>query len=198
MRSSKDGEFPSCFCVVRFSAPPFFPLMPRSICLSSSLERTVSPPAVASWGYFAEIAAMSAGERPSDLRNASASPGAEAAATRPRALGFFLILASVESRDLPIDEAEKERTWLWLLSATARARTVGVRVAVGDVDELRAKAPPAPADFGTPAVEKRAIDARIVEGERFRAEEARRRENDAAAGGRRKQEGWKVARVRFR
>ena len=133
---------------------------------------------------------MEAAERPSDLRNASASPGAaEATAALPRdaALGFLpLFAAFVESGDLmPIDEAAKEGPWL-LLSATARVRMVDCFGGDG------VRAPPAlPADFGTPAAEKRAIDARIVGGARYRTEEARRRESDVAAAGGRREEGRK-------
>jgi hypothetical protein len=115
---------------------------------------------VATSGYLAAIAATSASEMPSDFKNAAASPGAEAVATLPRALRFFAFaFALVERRDLPIDDDAKEGPWP-LLFSVARVRTdfTGIGVVVGE----RAKAPSD--DFvGTPAaVEKRAIDARIV------------------------------------
>lgn len=155
----------SCFfCRLRFVLL-FFSLTPRP---DSPTPRplfhtlTVSTPAVATCGYFAAIAATSASEMPSDFKNAAASPGAEAVATLPRALPrrfFAFAFALVERRDLPIDDDAKEGTWP-LLFSVARVRTdfTGIGVVVGE----RAKAPSD--DFvGTPAaVEKRAIDARIV------------------------------------
>ena len=108
----------SCFVLFRFVLSSFSPSRrARFAHPVISLALTVSTPAVATWGYFAEIAAMSASERPSDFKKAAASPaGAEAAATLPRALGFLLFafalaLALVERRDLPIDDA-KEGPWL--------------------------------------------------------------------------------------
>ena len=173
MRSSKKNDKISRFST---SAPPLLTLTPRSIRPtppSSLARRTVSTPADSIWGNFAAIAATSASAIPSDFKNATASPGAEAAATLPRALlGFLLFavaafaLALVERRDLPIDEeAKEEGPWLLFSAARVIDRTTDVCgvVVIGE----RAKAPPTPlAEFGTPAaVEKRAIDARIVAGD---------------------------------
>lgn len=61
---------------------------------------------MATSGCLAEIAAMSASERPSDFKKAAAVSGVEAAATLPRFFATFgaFALADVESRDLPLAE----------------------------------------------------------------------------------------------